>query len=78
MDPNSLQRLPGTAYINKLEPAAQAQTPFAQFDTLTPDEPIWVWKVVKRLLNFPNTILNSHVVQTPSNTFSTQFQQGDG
>ena len=78
MDPNSLQHLPGMAYINKLEQSAQPQTPFSKFDELTPDEPIWVWKVVKRLLNVPNTILNSHVVQTPSNTFSTQFQQGDG
>ena len=78
MDPNSLQRLPGTAYINKLEPAAQAQTPFSEFDALTPDEPIWVWKVVKQLLNVLHTTRNSHALQTPSNTFSTQFQQGDG
>jgi hypothetical protein len=78
MDPNSLQHLPGMAYMQKLEQAARPQTSFAEFDVLTPEEPIWAWQLAKRLLSIPSNIRNSYTSQTPSNTFSTQFQQGDG
>ncbi len=51
MDPNSLQHLPGMAYVQKLEQAALSQTPFAEFDVLTPDEPIWAWQIGKHVLH---------------------------
>jgi len=58
MDPNRLQHLPGMAYMQKLEQAAQPQTPFADYDVLTPDEPIWAWQIGKHLL----TTLRNKVV----------------
>jgi hypothetical protein len=74
MDPNSLQHLPGAAYMQKLEQAAQPQTSFADYDVLTPDEPIWAWQLVKRLLHAPGNILTSHSVQESSNVVETGIQ----
>lgn len=51
MDPNSLQHLLGAAYMQKLEQAARPETPFADFDALTPDEPIWIWQIGKHLFH---------------------------
>lgn len=78
MDSNSLQHLPGAVYMQKLEQAARPQEPFAEFDVLTPDEPIPAWQFLKHVLNVSRSLLNRQVVQSSPTSFSTQIQHSDG
>ena len=60
MDPNSLQSLPGMAYINKLQSEQPSAQPFAEYDALTPDEPAPMWlaarQLIKRLITAVTTL----------------------
>jgi hypothetical protein len=80
MDPNSSQCLFGMAYIMKRQQALQPKAPFSEFDNLTPDEPSWVWQLVKRLLSIAGNNVTSRVFKHHQ-TFPRQIsnpRQGDG
>jgi hypothetical protein len=74
MDPNSLQHLPGMAYVQKF----QTEVPFSQYDHLTPDEPGRVWQFAKRLLKVAGTIRTSHGFQRSSNIFPPSLHPSSG
>ena len=48
MDSNSLQHLPGMAYVQNLRQSLPSENPFSEYDDLTPDEPGKVWRLAKR------------------------------
>jgi hypothetical protein len=71
MDPNSLQHLPGMAYVQKF----QTEAPFSQYDHLTPDEPIQAWQFAKHFLSVVGNILTSRVFHTSTNTVTPGFER---
>jgi hypothetical protein len=71
MDPNSLQQIAGTAYVQKLRQELQPQARFAEYDVLTPDEPGQVWQFIRRFLNRASNIVTS-VFFKHHQTFSRQ------
>ena len=61
MDPNILQHIPATAYVQKLDQVARSETPFADYDVLTPDEPILAWQLANRFLGVAGNFMTSHL-----------------
>lgn len=74
MDPNNLQQLPSAAYMHKLNQASQPNEPFAAFDTLTPDEPLWIWKMTRRILSYAGMKLHTKSESTPQTVGLSQPQ----
>jgi hypothetical protein len=74
MDPNSLQHLPGMAYVQKL----QTEVPFSQYDNLTPDEPIRAWQFAKHVLNVAANIVTSRFFKHTLSRQASNTLRGHG